>query len=718
MSAGVPLGPYLLLRRLAKGGMAEIFLARKEGPEGFARELVVKRILPHLSEDPELMAMFREEARLVARLSHPNVVHVYDFGEVGGTAYLVMELVRGVDLRALTLRAREHALKARRWGAIPSHHAAKILSFVCEGLAHAHALEDARGRPLGLVHRDVTPSNVLLSFEGAVKVADFGIAKLQRGRKEITRVGMVRGKYAYLSPEQARGEPLDRRSDLYNVGVLLFEALTGDTVFPHDDSISARHLAAGGVIPNPERLEMLPPGLREITRRALSARREDRYPDALALRADLERFLRAVPEPSDTVELGRYVQRLFPDVIAEDRRGARAAGTVPLTSVAVGGIAPPVLAGTAPLTSAGDGGDRTDEQAVAFEPNETPAEGVVDEFPDLRDEAPTLIAGRYLGASSAVAAVPRPLAGAPPSRPTPGGLPSPTVMETQRLPATPSTPAPAQAHRWWPALLLLIGGAALGVMLWMGGLRLGDDAPPEAPVLPSEPLATPPLAPPAPRPSFVRVRTEPIGLVVRVDGEERGVAPLRARVEPGVRLLSASRDGRVLVESTVDVPAGEDLEVVLRAEAPEEARLRVVSEPSGALVHVGGERFGRTPLDVALEPGEHEVSLTLDGHLAHEASVAVSPGGLSTLSVRLAPLPQKRVVSRVVPRRGSGTLSMATTPWCEVWLGSRKLGTTPFANVTLPAGTHQLSLRAPGRPARAHRVVIRDGEETRVRLAL
>merc|ERR1712025_875731 len=132
--------------------MAEIFLARKEGPEGFRRDLVVKRILPHLAEDPEFTAMFREEARIAARLSHPNVVHVYDFGEEAGTPYLVMELVRGVDLRALIQRARETArahLRGRSAvGALPAHHAAKILSFVCEGLAHAHGMTDGQGRPL------------------------------------------------------------------------------------------------------------------------------------------------------------------------------------------------------------------------------------------------------------------------------------------------------------------------------------------------------------------------------------------------------------------------------------------------------------------------------------------------------------------------------------------------------------------------------------------
>src|SRR5690606_5694265 len=211
--------------------MAEIFLARREGPEGFSRELVVKRILPHLAADREFVQMFLAEARLAAQLHHPNVVTVYDFGRAEGSYYLAMEPVRGVDLRALIARA---AAAAPRGHGIPFHHAAKIASSICEGLAHAHGLV-LEGGQRGIVHRDVTPSNVLISFDGAVKLADFGIAKQQAGGRDPTFHGVVKGKYAYLSPEQARGERLDARSDLFNVGIVLFECVTGEALFPQDD---------------------------------------------------------------------------------------------------------------------------------------------------------------------------------------------------------------------------------------------------------------------------------------------------------------------------------------------------------------------------------------------------------------------------------------------------------------------------------------------------
>lgn len=333
MAEGIPLGPYLLVRRLARGGMAEIFLARRDGPEGFSRELVVKRILPHLGADADFVQMFLEEARVAARLAHPNVVHVYDFGAVDGQYYLAMELVRGVDLSALIRRAAERARAEGRRGALPFHHAAKLLSFVCEGLAHAHGShgDDSAQR---LVHRDVTPANVLISFEGAVKVADFGIAKAEQGSHvERTQSGIVKGKRTYLSPEQSRGERLDARSDLFNVGILLYEAVTGVPLFAAESYRHAMSELVAGRIPGERWLADVPAPLVQTLRRALAPLPADRHPDALALRAELEAFLRAWPEPSDAVELGAYVRALFADVVEADRVAPRAAGTVPALTV-------------------------------------------------------------------------------------------------------------------------------------------------------------------------------------------------------------------------------------------------------------------------------------------------------------------------------------------------------------------------------------------------
>ena len=662
---GVPLGPYLLVKRLARGGMAEIFLARKEGPEGFSRDLVVKRMLPHLSADSQFRELFREEARIVARLGHPNVVHVYDFGEDEETSYLVMELVRGVDLRALIARAAADSFRDRGDGAVPPHHAAKILSLVCEGLAHAHSLTDG-GHPVGLVHRDITPSNVLVSFEGAVKVVDFGVAKLQRrSRREATQVGMVRGKHAYLSPEQARGEKLDARSDLFNVGILLYESVTGDMLYPHDKPREARLMAASGKIPGARRLAALPPALRAIAERALAPKQEGRYADALALRADLEAFVRSSPEPSDTLELGRYVRRLFPDVVAEDQRAPRAAGTVPQTGAVLGTAA---VEGTAPLT-----GDAAPAAEIA-----TPA---------------------------------LPSAAMPAHQPL---HPTDSRVQTLRLPASTE-----RRRRSWQGPAIGTLAIALVAGAWVAWSGAGSVPPP-----PDTPPDLPGLVEGRsnPRPGMLRLQTEPAGLDVLIDGESHGPAPVLASLEPGNHRVEVLEDGEVVKAQSVAIAAGGTATVVIAAPVPGWVRVR--SEPAGARVRVAGEERGETPLDVSVPAGEHRVELELDGHEPHSELVLVESGAEASLSVALrhgaAETPRARRVNRRRTRAptGTGYLSVMTVPWSEVFLGSRRLGVTPVFRIELPAGRHTLTFRSPNRDPVRKTVTVRPNAETRVRETL
>ena len=671
---GIPLGPYILVKRLARGGMAEIYLARKHGPEGFSRDLVVKRMLPHLSADPEFRALFREEARIVAQLGHPNIVHVYDFGEDDHNSYLVMELVRGVDLRALTTRSHAEAFAAHRQGAVPPHHAAKILSFVCEGLAHAHSLTDA-GRRVGLVHRDITPSNVLVSFEGAVKVVDFGVAKLQRrSRREATQVGMVRGKHPYLSPEQARGEPLDARSDLFNVGILLYETCTGDPLFPHHDPAQSRLMAASGRIPDPGRLRQLPGALEAIAQQCLAPRRDDRYADALALRSDLEGFLRTVAEPSDSVELGRFVRRLFADVLQEDQRAPRAAGTVTVAA----------SPGTAPMTGAGEvAADELDEP--------TPPLG------EIYNQGPVTVRPRHprLGA---------PLVSPPASAPAARDL-QPTSSDP---PATP----PSKSRRARVPLAVLVVTLCAAGLWWMS--RPEPEPEPEV----SE------IAVIAPQPARLRVHTDPSGLQVAIDGEPQGFAPVLVEVDPGEHRVEVLHEGRTVAERQLEVAEGGAQTIVLRASVPGWVRIR--SEPEGARVTVASETLGLTPLEVQLAPGMHVVVLELDGFETHEEPVEVGPAAEATLSILLRELSEDEVATAqprpspsMTPRaRSSGFLSVMTVPWCNVFIGERRLGTTPIFRQVLPVGRHTVTLRSPNRAPKRTVVTVRANEETRIRETL
>ena len=706
MAVGIPLGPYRLVRRLAAGGMAEIFLARQEGKDGFRRDLVVKRILPHLAADPEFARMFREEARLAPRLSHPNVVHIYDFGsspdEDGGETYwLAMELVRGVDLRALIGRALEEARSVGRRGAIPAHHAAKIGSFVCEALAHAHSLR-IDGRAAGVVHRDLSPSNVLVSFDGAVKLADFGIAKAMSGgrAREETGHGVVKGKHAYLSPEQARGEPLDARSDLFNVGILLFEAIAGEPLFPHEDHRLSKQLSAAGKLHRPERIDaLLPPAVASIVKKALSPSRGDRQADALALRAELEAYLRTCPEPSDAVELGAFVRYLFPDAVEEDARGARAAGTVPATGAVKFGTKPMTVVADTPRTPS-SGGDAT---RVYRGPSGTSA--ATHELA----LAPTLRAEHTLAG-----AMPRDAMTAP-ARPR------------AFVDVAPATERHPRSLLPWAALGTVLLALVVAPLAYLALASSGPPEPPDfAPTLPAVP-------PPIPAPSIValselRVRTEPAGLDVWIDGELEGRAPLVVTVPGDSSHTLETRDGDRRTTRTVTVRAGEPTDVLLDAPPPPpHATLRVESEPAGASVRIDGAVLGVTPLDRELPPSAHTIELALDGHEPASREITLGEGERSTLSFALRRV-QEEVATREPARGGSrggarasgprGYLTIASTPWSEVYEGSRHLGTTPLANVELSSGVHVITLRAEGRPPHLERVTIRAGEVTRVRLAL
>ena len=217
------LGRYELLQRIAVGGMAEVYRAYAEGPGDFRKLVAIKRLLPQHALDPQLLRMFLDESRLMARFGHPNLPQVIDVSDGGGVEvpFFVMEHVAGVDLRDV-LRA--------AGGALPVEHIVTIAASVAAGLHHAHELRADDGRPLDIVHRDISPSNVLVSFDGSVKITDFGVAKWLQ-QKSFTYQGQLKGKFAHMSPEQCRGEPLDRRSDVFALGTLLYEMATGRPPF-------------------------------------------------------------------------------------------------------------------------------------------------------------------------------------------------------------------------------------------------------------------------------------------------------------------------------------------------------------------------------------------------------------------------------------------------------------------------------------------------------
>ncbi|WP_437668677.1 serine/threonine protein kinase [Sorangium sp. So ce131] len=293
---------YRVIERLASGGMAEVFLAESAGIEGFKKQVAIKRVLPHLSEKKRFIAMFLDEARLSAHLSHSNVAQVFDIG-VGDNAYfIVMEYVDGADLKAVL----ESMRKASR--TLPVESAVFITAKLCEGLTYAHELKGADGHPLQIVHRDMSPPNVLITKYGEVKIVDFGLAKAT-SQLEKSEAGIIKGKFSYLSPEAAQGLEVDHRTDIFAVGAILWEMLSGKRLFLGDTDYQTVKLVQQAQIPALSGInKAVPPELDRIIARSLAREPGDRYGSAREFGRDLTTFLYKFGRPVSAYDIAEHVR--------------------------------------------------------------------------------------------------------------------------------------------------------------------------------------------------------------------------------------------------------------------------------------------------------------------------------------------------------------------------------------------------------------------------
>lgn len=438
----MPFGKYLLLERLSVGGMAEVFRAKSQGVQGFEKIIAIKRILPTLATESEYVQMFVDEAKLASSLRHPNICQVFELGRVEATHYMAMEYVWGKDLLAVSQRL--HTVHQR----MPTPLACSFLSKVCRALDYAHQKTDERGAPLHIVHRDCSPQNILLSFDGDVKLVDFGIAK-SASRTTRTEAGVLRGKYRYMAPEQVSGQPVDHRADIFALGAVLFECLTGTALFE-----GATEFA---ILDNVRNVNLAPLGaaaaslddrLVRVLRTCLAKDPNHRYARCSDLGAELDAILASMPEPTTDKKCSLWMRTLFASEVTAQLKAQRADAEAGLAGLYKG------------------------ESAAAVALSPAMVFGAIEETPGATtlDPPPALLA-----ALAAAEHEPARKSGTSPQiRPSPGRINrSPTLVPLRQTALMPALPHLLQ-NRWtWIAALVAL---ALGATMAIRFASNGGDA--------------------------------------------------------------------------------------------------------------------------------------------------------------------------------------------------------------------------------------------------
>jgi len=450
----VPFGKYYLLERINVGGMAEVFRAKSFGVEGFERLVAVKRILPNIAEDRDFIKMFIDEAKIAVQLNHANIAQIFDLGVVDGAYYIALEHIHGRDLRAIFDRCRQHGEP------MSIAQACFVAMKVCEGLDYAHNKRDQNNREIGLVHRDVSPQNVLVSFEGEVKLIDFGIAKAA-DKSAKTQAGILKGKFGYMSPEQVRGLPIDRRSDIFSCGIVLYELLTGERLFVGESDFSTLEKVRNvEILPPSTYNRKIPDELERIVLKALAKDVDERYLNAIDLHDELQAFVYTASEFYSRKDLAGWMKRTFAKEIDEETTKLESYRQL-RPPAELGGRAPSVP--PAPETGAAKG---------TKPPPHLPAAGPSGGSPPARRPTAAMAVVPPPGAAHP------PPASAPPPPPAPLAAPPRPGRATQSVGAVPP-PAPYRAEER-PSPVRAAGspaaGNAAGAPVKVPGAMSGDDS--------------------------------------------------------------------------------------------------------------------------------------------------------------------------------------------------------------------------------------------------
>lgn len=619
-------GKYFLLQKLAMGGMAEIYKAKTYGVDGFEKLLVIKRILPHCSADKDFISMLIDEAKLSVLLSHANIVQVYDLGKVAEDYYISMEFIHGVNLRDIMYRCREDRLP------IPTDIAVYIASEICKGLDYAHRKTDHNNRPLNIIHRDVSPQNILLSYDGEVKIVDFGIAKAAMNISH-TMAGILKGKIAYMSPEQAMGKKIDSRTDMFSAGILLYEMLTGGKLFTGESQFEILKKIRTTMI-TPETLPAsIPAPLKPVVAKALAHQADNRFQHAGDLQIELTKYLYSTYIDFSPRKLAAFIKKIFIKEITDEQTQAAREGSIEDITTSV----------------------IREEGAKQMD------------IVHRDDTIPPKHAATGEGETSATAT---PIA--------------PKVDTSTKISEKKQAPKKrGRAVLRMAMLLFMLAGAAYAAVNFVPALRFWEQEKAEPPE---------PVEQPLPRFGSVSVISVPDGANVFLDGKDTGRTTPTLLEELSIGndyTIRAEKEKYGPAERVIRIASPERVDVSLELAEPT-GTLNIITEPSGAVISVDGvsTRY-TTPAVLEKLPVGKDLRITLSkpGFQDFEETINLTSTKPQRISTRLGP---------VAPRMGTLFIN-STPVGAAINLDGKDLDKiTPAAIADLEPKAYQVILKQSG----------------------
>lgn len=724
-------GKYFLLDRIAVGGMAEVFKAKTFGVRGFERLLVIKRILPHLSKDEDFVEMFIDEAKISVELSHANIVQVTDLGKIGDNFFIAMEYIDGKDLRAILKKTQTEN------NPLSIEQAVYILIESCKGLDYAHRKRSSvTNKPLNIIHRDISPQNVMISYEGDIKIVDFGIAKTA-SKLNQTQAGVLKGKFGYMSPEQAAGLEVDQRTDVFSTGIILFELLTGRRLFLGDTDFETLEKIKEAKVPPPSLFnKSVPKELDRIALKALEKDLDKRYANIKEMQVDLTRFFYSEYPDFTASNLSSFLKKLFKDEIKEDRLKLKKS----LSSLPIEGLIDSELA------------SHSDEQLIDSQRKEktakTGASTVLSQNERLRELG---LVGEDRTIKSKPSRLYEKTVGRIFKSTEEGGMKS-WLSQNKYL--------------FLGVIFLLL---FLGILYKMVGT--GDTPPGPAPT------ATPTVRSAQTR--DFKITSEPSGAKIYINGEYFGETPREVKLplEEFVNLeLKMSGYSVTSKRLFFDQNTEETQNFILDKTAPAVVDVSIKSQPAGAKIYLNGNYTGLstpTTLKDMRPETEYRIELRLAGYsratrtftpnaqsdnsisfdlskmittlrvITHPAGAKVSlygyrekkspatfrglqkgkkyrikiyKNGYETVSERVSLSGFSRTLRYDLKRvsQDYGTVSVNAIPYAEIYLDGKLIGYTPKTQYKVKAGEHTIIFKHPSAPDVTKKITVQKNRDKKV----